>query len=79
MSDLTPRQAQILRLVATGRTNAEIAAALGVGEETVRSHLREACGRLGISGHGARVQAAVWWTQQTYTAALVVLAGTEER
>jgi DNA-binding NarL/FixJ family response regulator len=36
---LTPRQADILRRVALGQTNREIATALGIGERTVQYHM----------------------------------------
>ena len=36
---LTPRQAEILQLIADGKTAAEIAFALGVSELTVKAHL----------------------------------------
>jgi DNA-binding CsgD family transcriptional regulator len=36
---LTPRQTELLRLVADGHTNAQIARRLGVSEGTVRTHL----------------------------------------
>ncbi|MGN6564366.1 MAG: response regulator transcription factor, partial [Thermomicrobiales bacterium] len=37
---LSAREAEVLRLVAAGRTNREIAAALGVGDRTVQTHVR---------------------------------------
>ncbi len=37
---LTPRELEILRLVAANRSNKEIAAGLTIGEETVRSHIK---------------------------------------
>lgn len=77
MTNLTPRQREVLALVATGCTNAEIAARLGIEAETVNSHLKRAYERLGIAGPQGRIQAAVWWTQRSYTTALLALAGTE--
>jgi DNA-binding NarL/FixJ family response regulator len=37
---LTPRQLQLIRLVANGLTNKEIAAALNLSQFTVKNHLR---------------------------------------
>jgi len=45
---LTLRQAQVVQLVRGGLTNRQIAAALGVSAETVKSHLQEAMRRLGV-------------------------------
>jgi DNA-binding CsgD family transcriptional regulator len=39
MKDLTPRQMQILRLLALGMTNRRIAQELGLSENTVRTHV----------------------------------------
>ena len=39
MKDLTPRQMQILRLLALGMTNRRIAGELGLSENTVRTHV----------------------------------------
>jgi DNA-binding CsgD family transcriptional regulator len=39
---ITPRELAVLRLVSMGRQTAEIAKALELGEETVRSHLKKA-------------------------------------
>jgi pimeloyl-ACP methyl ester carboxylesterase len=43
---LTPAQSRVARLVAVGRTNAEIAAELGVSTETVKSHVSAALRKL---------------------------------
>jgi two-component system, NarL family, response regulator len=37
-SDLTPRETEVLKLIADGMSNKEIAGALGIGEGTVRVH-----------------------------------------
>jgi DNA-binding NarL/FixJ family response regulator len=52
---LTPRQREILGLVARGLTNAEIGRELYLTEGTVKQHLRAAYKALGV---GSRVQAA---------------------
>jgi len=52
---LTPRQTDLLRLVADGRTNAQIARRLGLSEGTVRTHLENIYDRLGVSSRTAAV------------------------
>jgi DNA-binding NarL/FixJ family response regulator len=46
---LTAREADVLELLQRGRSNAEIAAALHVGVETVRTHARHIYRKLGVS------------------------------
>jgi DNA-binding NarL/FixJ family response regulator len=46
---LTPREADVLELLQSGRSNAEIAATLHVGVETVRTHARNIYRKLGVS------------------------------
>jgi DNA-binding CsgD family transcriptional regulator len=50
---LTPRQLEVLRLVARGRTNREIAAALTLSEHTVARHLQNVYASLGVSSRTA--------------------------
>ncbi|HEV3228956.1 MAG TPA: response regulator transcription factor [Solirubrobacteraceae bacterium] len=45
---LTPREADVLELLQQGRSNAEIAATLHVGIETVRTHARSVFRKLGV-------------------------------
>lgn len=45
--DLTPRECDIMRLVACGGTNRDIAAELGIGEETVKTYMRSILPKLG--------------------------------
>ena len=46
---LTPREADVLELLQAGHSNAEIAGALHVGVETVRTHARHIYRKLGVS------------------------------
>ena len=52
---LTPRQNDLLRLLAAGHTNAQIARRLGISEGTVRTHLENIYERLGVSSRTAAV------------------------
>jgi DNA-binding NarL/FixJ family response regulator len=54
--DLTARERDVLRQVALGKSNKDIASALGVSDETVKTHLRHLFAKLGAEN---RAQAAV--------------------
>ncbi|MCO1574609.1 response regulator transcription factor [Crossiella sp. SN42] len=56
---LTPREVQVLRLVARGLTNAEIGGELAIGETTVKSHLLKIFAKLGVSDRTAAVTTAL--------------------
>ncbi|MEV0405507.1 response regulator transcription factor [Actinoallomurus sp. NPDC050550] len=57
--ELTRREIDVLRLVARGRTNAEIGKELLISEATVKTHLLRAFGKLGVSDRTAAVTAAL--------------------
>ncbi|HEX5617860.1 MAG TPA: LuxR C-terminal-related transcriptional regulator [Solirubrobacteraceae bacterium] len=50
---LTPRELEVLRLVAAGETNRAIAATLVLSERTVDRHVSNICAKLGASGRTA--------------------------
>jgi DNA-binding CsgD family transcriptional regulator len=53
--DLTPRHWDLLHLLATGRTNTQIARQLGLSEGTVRTHLENVYARLEVSNRTAAI------------------------
>ncbi|SOD74842.1 pimeloyl-ACP methyl ester carboxylesterase [Jatrophihabitans sp. GAS493] len=55
---LSPRELDVLRLVADGRENEEIAVALQLSRRTVERHLQNIYGKLGLQGRSARIAAA---------------------
>jgi LuxR family quorum sensing-dependent transcriptional regulator len=56
---LTPRELAVLRLVSTGAHSSEVAKALGLAEETVRSHLKKAQNKLGARNRTQAVAEAL--------------------
>src|SRR5688572_10028160 len=59
MKDLSPRQREILALVAAGRTSKEIAGELGISESTVNWHISNVFERLGASSRAEAVAVAM--------------------
>ncbi len=58
---LTNREEEVLRLLATGLSNRDIANVLFVAESTIKTHVEHIIGKLWVSD---RVQAAVWAARQ---------------
>ena len=58
---LSPREIDVLRALARGRSNKEIAAALHIGEETVKTHVSNILSKLHLAD---RTQAAIYGLQK---------------
>jgi DNA-binding NarL/FixJ family response regulator len=54
---LSPREQEVLRLVAEGRANKQIGRALGISERTVKAHLGSVFRQIGVAD---RTSAALW-------------------
>lgn len=65
--DLTPREAEVLSLVAQGRSDAEIAAAFQLTRNTVRNHIARVYGKIGAHN---RSEAVIWARERGMTAKL---------
>jgi DNA-binding NarL/FixJ family response regulator len=57
ISELTSRELDVLRLVAAGEPNKQIAAELAISERTARTHVSSILRKLHLS---SRTQAALW-------------------
>jgi predicted ATPase/DNA-binding CsgD family transcriptional regulator len=57
--ELTPREIEVLRLVAQGMTNAQIANELTITPRTVNAHLTAIYGKLGVTSRGGAIRYAL--------------------
>ena len=61
VDQLSPRELEVLAALARGRSNKEIAAKLGIGEETVKTHVSNILSKLHLAD---RTQAAIYGLQK---------------
>jgi DNA-binding NarL/FixJ family response regulator len=61
LSDLTPRELEILQLILTGKTNKQIAREMYISERTVEFHLDHIYTKIGVR---TRMMAGLWAIQQ---------------
>jgi len=59
LTQLTPQQLHIVRLVAEGATNKEVATRLFLSPRTIDYHLRKIFSKLGISSRGELIRSSL--------------------
>ena len=65
---LTQRESEVLRQLAYGLTNKEIAQTLNISYETVKEHVQHILRKVGVSD---RTQAAVWAVRKNWSSASI--------
>lgn len=58
---LTPRQREIVHLLAEGRSNKHIATILSISQRTIKNHTRRACERLELENRTQLIVIYVMW------------------
>ena len=64
LSGLSPREHDVLRLLAAGRSNRDIATELFISHRTVETHVARILAKLGVA---SRAAAAIWAIQSGVT------------
>lgn len=59
VESLTPREAEVLELLAEGMSNKGIAARLNISDQTVKFHVAAICGKLGADNRTDAVRRAI--------------------
>ena len=70
---LTPREREVVRMVAHGNTNKQIATALGISVNTVKTHLKKVCYKLKLR---SRVQIAYWVARNSLDTEMLISKAT---
>lgn len=61
---LTPRQFDVMKLIAEGKTNKEIGQLLNLAEGTIKAHMKVIFKRLGVKNRAAAAIAGLKWLQK---------------
>jgi len=61
LNQLTPRELEVLDLIASGLTNQEIAGRLTLAPSTVKTHINNLYGKLGVRSRARAVRCARAW------------------
>ena len=64
IEQLSARELEVLRLIASGMENAEIAETLGISPRTAKNHVSNILAKLGLS---SRIQAAIYAVRRGLT------------